>query len=111
MSTFPTSITGMLTRPIGSRTARARISLTLRRVACDCGLVAFGADGELVFTSPGGRGLPSVPPRERVGDNVTWLREWADTHGVHPRPDSNMPRWDGHTPDYDCTVSWLLAAG
>ena len=48
--------------------------------------VARGADGALVFTSPAGRGLPASPPRELVGDNVTWLREWAATHGVHPGP-------------------------
>ncbi len=73
--------------------------------------VARDADGELVFTSPAGRGLPAAPPRERVGDNVTWLGEWADAHGVHPGPDTNMPRWDGHAPDYNCAVGALLETG
>jgi len=70
-----------------------------------------GVDGELVFTSPKGRGLPAMPPREMVGDNVTWLREWAATHGVHPGPETNMPRWDGHAPDYNNAVGALMETG
>ena len=31
--------------------------------------IARGADGELVFTSPAGRGLPVKPRRERVGEH------------------------------------------
>jgi hypothetical protein len=73
--------------------------------------VARGADDELVFTSPAGRGLPIEPPRERVGNILTWLGDWTDAHGVHPGPDTNMPRWDGHTPDYNCAVGALLEAG
>jgi hypothetical protein len=73
--------------------------------------IARSADGELVYTSPAGRGLPIKPVRERVGDILTWLGEWTDAHGVRPGPDTNMPRWDGHTPDYDCAVGALLAAG
>jgi hypothetical protein len=73
--------------------------------------IARGAEGELVVTSPAGRGLPAAPPREWVGDNVTWLREWADAQGVHPGPDTNMPRWDGHAPDYNNAVGALLEAG
>ncbi len=73
--------------------------------------IARGADGELVFTSPAGRGLPIKPVRERVGNIITWLGEWADAHGVHPGPDTNMPRWDGSTPDYGLAVEGLLAAG
>jgi hypothetical protein len=74
-------------------------------------IVARGADGELVFTSPTGHGLPVKPPRERVGNILTWLGEWTDAHGVHPGPDTNMPLWDGTTPDYDLAVEGLLAAG
>ena len=73
--------------------------------------ITRGADGKLIFTSPAGRGLPIKPPRERVGDILTWLGEWTDAHGVHPGPDTNMPRWDGHTPDYNCAVGSLLEAG
>ena len=73
--------------------------------------IARGADGKLIFTSPAGRGLPIKPPRERVGDIITWLGEWTDAHGVDVGPDTNMPRWDGHTPDYNCAVGSLLEAG
>jgi hypothetical protein len=73
--------------------------------------IARGADGRLVFTSPVGRGLPYKPPREPVENIVTWLGEWADAHGVEPGPDTNMPRWDGTTPDYDLAVGALLERG
>jgi hypothetical protein len=73
--------------------------------------VARGVESELVFTSPEGHGLPVKPPRERVGDMPRWLGEWTDAHGVKPGPDTNMPRWDGHAPDYDCAVYALLTAG
>ncbi len=43
-----------------------------------------------------------------IGDNVRWLHEWAEAHGVHPGPDTNMPRWDGHAPDYDNAVGALM---
>jgi hypothetical protein len=73
--------------------------------------IARGVDGELVFTSPAGRGLPVKPTRERVGNILTWLGEWAKTQGVKLGPETNMPRWDGHTPDYDCAVYSLLTTG
>jgi hypothetical protein len=73
--------------------------------------IVRGADDTLVFTSPVGRGLPHKPPRERVDNIVTWLDEWADAHGVEPGPDTNMPRWDGSTPDYDLAVGTLLDSG
>jgi hypothetical protein len=73
--------------------------------------IARGADGRLVFAPPVGRGLPHEPSREAVGNMVTWLGEWADAHGVEPGPDTNMPRWDGATPDYDWAVGALMATG
>jgi hypothetical protein len=73
--------------------------------------ISRGADGELVFASPAGHDLPSVPPRERIGDAGTWLGEWAGADGVKPGPDTSMPRWDGTTPDYNLAVEALLAAG
>jgi hypothetical protein len=73
--------------------------------------VARGVDGELVFTSPAGHGLPVKSPRERVENIRTWLVEWARTRGVQLGPDTNMPRWDGHAPDYDCAVYSLLTTG
>ena len=73
--------------------------------------ITRGADGKLIFTSPAGRGLSATPPRERVGNILTWLGEWTDAHGVHPGPRTNMPRWDGHAPDYNCAVGALLEAG
>jgi hypothetical protein len=72
---------------------------------------ARGVDGRLVFTSPVGRSLPHEPPRELVENIVTWLGEWADAHGVKPGPGTNMPRWDGSTPDYDLAVGALLESG
>ena len=73
--------------------------------------IARGADGRLVFTSPAGLGLPHKPPRERVENIVTWLDEWAGAHGVAPGPETNMPRWDGSTPDYNSAVCALLEMG
>ena len=73
--------------------------------------IARGVDGELVFTSPSGHGLPIKPRRERIENIPTWLGEWADAHGVKLGPETNMPRWDGHAPDYDCAVCALLTAG
>ena len=73
--------------------------------------IVRGADGRLVFTSPASRGLPHESQRERVEHIVTWLGEWADAHSVKPGPDTNMPRWDGSTPDYDLAVGALLESG
>jgi hypothetical protein len=73
--------------------------------------IARGEDGELVFTSPAGHGLAHEPPREVVGEISTWLGEWAAAHGVELGSDTNMPRWDGSTPDYVGAVDALLAAG
>ena len=72
--------------------------------------IARGEDGELVFTSPAGHGLAHEPPRERVGELSTWLGEWAAAHGVEPGWETNMPRWDGSTPDYVGAVDALVAA-
>jgi hypothetical protein len=73
--------------------------------------ITRGADGELAFTSPVGRGLSRKPPRERVGNILTWLGEWADAYGVALGPETNRPRLDGHAPDYGIAVEGLLAAG
>ncbi len=73
--------------------------------------VARAADGKLVFTSPAGRSLSHEPPRERVNDIPMWLHEWAGAHGLDLGPRTNMPRWDGGTPDYDCAVYALIEAG
>jgi hypothetical protein len=70
-----------------------------------------GEDGELVFRSPAGRDQAHEPPRERVGEISTWLEAWAAAHGVEPGSDTNMPLWDGTTPDYAVAVDALLAAG
>jgi len=73
--------------------------------------VARGADGKPAFTSPTGFRLPRRPRRERVGDIVTWLDEWAAREGVELGPETNMPLWDGSTPDYNAAVGSLLEAG
>lgn len=69
------------------------------------------ADGGLTFTSPEGRELPPEGPRERVGDAVTWIREWAAAQGLELGADTNRPVWDGATPDYNAAVGALLEAG
>jgi len=71
--------------------------------------VERGEDGELAFTSPAGNPLPSEPSREWVENIQTWLQEWADDHEVALDADSNLPLWDGTTPDYELAVSGLLA--
>jgi hypothetical protein len=71
--------------------------------------IARGADGRLIVISPADQGLHHMPPREWVGDIRTWLNEWAAAHGVQPGPDTNMPQWDGSTPDYNAAVGALLA--
>jgi len=71
--------------------------------------VARAADGELVFTSPAGTGLPAEPSREWVDNVLTWLREWAEEHALDLGPDTNMPVWDGSKPDYDWAVGALVA--
>ena len=73
--------------------------------------VARGADGKPAFTSPTGLRLPRKPRRGRVGDIVTWIDKWAARQGVELGPDTNMPRWDGSTPDYNAAVGSLLEAG
>jgi len=73
--------------------------------------VARGADGKPAFTSPTGFRLPRRPRRERVGDIVTWLDEWTAREGVELGPETNMPRWDGSTPDYSAAVGSLPEAG
>jgi hypothetical protein len=42
---------------------------------------------------------------------VAWLRNWAEESDLHLGPETNMPRWDGTSPDYELAVSELLAAG
>jgi len=71
--------------------------------------IARAADGELVFTSPAGAGLPAEPSREWLDNILTRLREWAEEHELNLGPDSNMPQRDGSKPDYDWAVSALIA--
>lgn len=73
--------------------------------------VAAVAEGAFAFHSPSGSLLATEPPREALGDTVDWLRDWADEHMLRLGPDTNMPQWDGKTPDYDTAVGLLLAAG
>ncbi len=73
--------------------------------------ITAGANGAFVFHSPAGKLLALEPPRELVHDTLGWLLEWADERNLDLGPDVNTPQWDGKTPDYDCAVGWLLAAG
>ena len=68
------------------------------------------ADNTLRFHPPRGSPIAAVPPRERVGDAVAWLRSWAEEKELHLGPETNMPRWDGTRPDYQLAVSVLLEA-
>jgi hypothetical protein len=70
--------------------------------------IEAGADGALVFRSPGRSPLPACPPREDVEDAVLTLREWAAERDLAIGPDTNLPWWDGALPDFDWAVSSLL---
>ena len=59
-------------------------------------------NGDLVFSSPVGKVVPSQPER--------LVREWEEEHGLDLGPEVNEPQWDGSPPDYDWTVGALLAA-
>jgi len=92
----------------------------LRRVACDCGLVATGGDGEALnigrralMLRERGCALPGCTHTAFLhGHHIEhWLREWADERDLDLGPDINMPQWDGKSPNYADAVEWLLAAG
>jgi hypothetical protein len=42
---------------------------------------------------------------------VAWLRNWAEKNDLYLGPETNMPRWEGESPDYELAVSELLEAG
>ncbi len=73
--------------------------------------VTAGAEGVFSFHSRAGHRVTPEPPRETVGAGPEWLREWAYERKLDLGPEVNMPQWDGKTPDYDCAVASLLAAG
>ncbi|MCK7490730.1 MAG: hypothetical protein MZW92_02310, partial [Comamonadaceae bacterium] len=70
--------------------------------------IARGVEGELVFSSPAAAGCRASRRGSRLESIITWLGEWTDAHDVHPGPDTNMPRWDGHAPT-TAAVEALLA--
>ncbi len=73
--------------------------------------VTSDAMGGFVFRSPAREVVALKLPPEPVGHAVDWLRQWAYQRALYLGPEVNMPRWDGKTPDYDCAVASLLAAG
>ena len=73
--------------------------------------VTADADGAFCFHSPFGIPLTPVPPWERVGDGVAWIRNWAEENSLDIGPETNFPQGDGKRLDYDLAVSGLLAAG
>ncbi len=73
--------------------------------------VTAGAEGVFSFHSRAGHLVTPEPPRETIGAGPNWLREWAYERNLDLGPEVNMPQWDGKTPDYDCAVASLLAAG
>ncbi len=74
---------------------------TLRRVACDCGLLTIGGDGENL--NIGRRDTPA-PLMNQV------MVEGADERSLDLGPHVNFPAWDGTKPDYDLALSGLLDA-
>jgi hypothetical protein len=72
--------------------------------------ITTAADGSFRFHPPKGDPLAPVPPREHVVGAVAWMRNWAEENDLHLGPETNMPRWDGTSPDYELAVSGLLAA-
>jgi len=73
--------------------------------------VTTAADGAFRFCSPTGKTLAAMPPREHVGNILAWPREWAEENNLDIGPDTNYPRGDGKSPDYNNAVGALLEAG
>jgi len=73
--------------------------------------ITADADKTFLFHPAGGSPLAAVPPREHVGSSVEWLRDWAEENDLDLGPETNAPRWDGKSPDYEWAVSELLEAG
>jgi hypothetical protein len=73
--------------------------------------VTAAADGVYRFESPVGKLLSAEPPREGVHGALAWLYELVDESGLSIGPETNLPQWDGKSPDYELAVSGLLAAG
>jgi hypothetical protein len=73
--------------------------------------ISAAADRSFQFHPPGGNPLAAVPPREPIGNAVAWLRNWAEENDLHLGPETNMPRWEGESPDYGLAVIGLLEAG
>ena len=72
--------------------------------------ISAAVDGSFLFHPPVGNPLAPVPPREPIGNAVAWLRNWAEANDLRLGPETNRPRWDGESPDYELAVSDLLAA-
>ena len=66
-------------------------------------------DSGLTFRTRAGQPLVRVPSRETVDDLQADLRAWAADHGLEINPDTNLPWWDGATPDYDWVISSLFS--
>ena len=73
--------------------------------------ITAAADKTFLFHPPVGNPLATVPPREHVAGAVAWLRDWAEENDLHLGPETNMPQWDGTSPDYELAVSELLSDG
>ena len=73
--------------------------------------ITAAADKTFQFHPPGGNPLSTIPPREHVGSAVAWLRTWAEENDLCIGPETNMPQWDGTSPDYKLAVSVLLDTG
>jgi hypothetical protein len=58
-------------------------------------------DDSLLFLRGDGNSVPAVPPAQLVESTQADLRAWAAEHDLEIGPDTNLPWWDGATPDYD----------
>jgi hypothetical protein len=69
------------------------------------------AAGTLTFRTGRGVPLPAVPTAVAIENATTALQAWASERGLEIGPDTALPWWDGSVPDYDWTISSLLADG
>jgi hypothetical protein len=71
--------------------------------------IEHSGDTGLTFRTRSGQPLLRVPSRETVADLQADLRAWAADHGLEITPETNLPWWDGATPDYDWVISSLFS--
>jgi hypothetical protein len=68
-------------------------------------------DGTLTFRAASGKPIPPVPPPAVVDDAIASLHEWAIDRGLTIDAETNLPWWDGSSPDYDWIVGTMMHGG